>query len=252
MDTVVRSPSRVTARLLLSLSGISDDTVERCAQFSAEMADRGVPLSLLVAARPPAGLGQAALWVAQQCGRGAALLLHGYDQVAPPGAAWLGGRRAEFAVLPAHEAGLRLTAATAVLERHGLRTDLFAPPRWLASSGTLLALRRRGFAQCATAGAVRDLATDRVRRGRVLGFGFGGVPEPWRCRALVLGVAGYARRGGSLLRLAVDAGELARSGPRQAVLDSVDIALHHGATAVTYQSLVDGGARRGRSRWLVA
>jgi hypothetical protein len=54
---------------------------------------------------------------------------------------------------------------------------------------------------------------------------------------MVLGAARTARRGG-LVRIAVDAADLARSGPRQAVLDAVDIALHHGAVAVTYPDLL--------------
>jgi len=234
----------MSARLLLSVSGINDHTVADCARFADELAGRGVPLSLLVAPRPPSGIpmGDAVAWVAAQRGAGAALLLHGYDHTAPVGPARL-GRRAEFAVLPAHEAGLRLTAATAVLERHGLRTDLFAPPRWLASPGTIAALQRRRFALCATVGAVRDLGTGFVHRGRVFGFGQSGIAEPWWCRAMVLGAAGLARRGG-LLRLAVDATDLRRSGPHQAVLDAVDIALHHGATASTYLELT--GVRRSR------
>jgi hypothetical protein len=50
--------------------------------------------------------------------------------------------------------------------------------------------------------------------------------------------AARAARKGQLVRLAVDTADLARSGPRQALLDAVDIALHHGATAVTYPGLV--------------
>jgi hypothetical protein len=50
--------------------------------------------------------------------------------------------------------------------------------------------------------------------------------------------AARAARKGQLIRLAVDTTDLARSGPRQALLDAVDIALHHGATAVTYPTLL--------------
>jgi predicted deacetylase len=61
--------------------------------------------------------------------------------------------------------------------------------------------------------------------------------EPWSCFALVLGVARAARRGG-LVRLSVDAADLARPGPRQAILDAIDIATHHGAEPSTYQRTV--------------
>jgi predicted deacetylase len=50
--------------------------------------------------------------------------------------------------------------------------------------------------------------------------------------------AGRAARRGGLLRLAVDAADLRRDGPRQAVLDAVATAVQHGATAVTYRDLV--------------
>lgn len=290
MDISVRPHGGMSARLLLSMSGIDDETVDDCARFRAELTARGVPLSLLVAPRPPrgAGLRRAAGWIAERCLDGDALLLHGYDHMTPAGAPRLGGRRAEFAALPAHEARLRLTAATAMLERYGLRTDLFAPPRWLASLGTLAALPSSGFTLCATAAEVRDLRTGHTHRGRVLGLapglgwshgrvlslglsqgwshslgrgsgqglglglgrgrgegygpgrgpgqGLGQGAEPWRCRALLLGTAALARRGG-LLRLTVDAAELGRPASRQAILDAVGTALHHGATPATYRDL---------------
>ncbi|MBM4723083.1 hypothetical protein GS439_10690 [Rhodococcus hoagii] len=66
-------------------------------------------------------------------------------------------------------------------------------------------------------------------RSHVIGVGDGFRAEPWRCRAMVLGASRGARRG-RLVRLAVSAKQLGRPGPRQAVLDAVDLALHHGAT----------------------
>jgi hypothetical protein len=228
----------VTARLLVSLSGISTRTLDRGAGLSDELAARGVPLSLLLAPRV-AGADQprAVLnWVAARRGAGDALLQHGYDHATEPRAI-VGRRRAEFAALPAHEAGLRLTAAATAMERVGLRPDGFVPPRWLASPGTLVALRRTGFALCADVLGVRDLRTGTLHRGRVQGFGFGERTEPWWCYALVMSTARIARRGG-LVRLAVGTADLVRPGPRQALLDAVDIALHHGARAVTYPDLV--------------
>lgn len=231
--------NRVTARLVVSLSGVDDETLDDCAAFAAELAGGAlpVPLSLLVVPRPRGGrrLVESAPWLAAQAREGAALLLHGFDHHAPAGASKI-GRRAEFAALPAHEAGLRLAAATAVLERLGLATDLFVPPRWVASPGTLQALRHQRFVLCADAAGVHDLRTGRVHRGRVLGFVRSELAEPWWCRAMVLGAARAARRGG-LLRLAVDATDLRRGGPRLAVLDAVAVALRHGAIAGTYRDL---------------
>ncbi len=230
----------MTARLLVSLSGIDARTLDRGADLGDRLAARGVPLSLLVAPRV-AGADQRAPvlgWVRARRAGGDALLQHGYDPAAGPRERAIAiRRRAEFAALPAHEAGLRLAAAGTTMERLDLDPEGFVPPRWLASPGTLVALRRRGFALCADLIGVRDLRTGTVHRGRVQGFGSGERTEPWWCFALVMGAARTARRGG-LVRLAVDTADLRRSGPRQALLDAVDIALHHGARAVTYPDLV--------------
>ncbi len=230
----------MTARLIVSLSGIRSSTLDAAVSLSAELDARHVPLSLLVVPRTPGPVE----WLHHRRRAGDALLLHGYDHTADPIGPWGSrtvariGRRAEFAALPAHEAGLRLLAGATLLERLGLATDAFAPPRWLASPGTLRALTIRRFAVCADATAVRDLRSGAVHWGRVMGFGnLGEQTEPWWCRALVLGAARTARRGG-LVRLAVDAADLARPGRRTALLDTVDLALHHGAQPRTYASMV--------------
>ncbi|HEX6356798.1 DUF2334 domain-containing protein [Actinophytocola sp.] len=228
----------VTAQLMVSLSGINAWTLDHSADLSTELAARGVPFSMLVAPKI-AGADQPGMvltWVREQQTAGNALLQHGYDHPADPKTRTI-RRRAEFASLPAHEAKLRLTAAATAMERLNLRTDAFVPPRWVASPGTLLALRHKGFATCADLMGVRDLRADTVHRGRVQGFGFGDRTEPWWCFALVMGASRAARKG-HLVRLAVDTTDLARSGPRQALLDAVDIALHHGATPITYPALV--------------
>ena len=56
---------------------------------------------------------------------------------------------------------------------------------------------------------------------------------------MVLGAARAARRG-ALVRLAVDATDLSRFGRRSALLDAVDIALHHGAQPGTYAARAAG------------
>ncbi|TDV39988.1 DUF2334 domain-containing protein [Actinophytocola oryzae] len=228
----------VSARLMVSLSGINAWTLERSADLSRELAARGVPLSMLFAPRI-AGVDQQAVvlnWIREQQAAGNALLQHGYDHAADPRTRTI-RRRAEFASLPAYEAKLRLTASATAMERLNLTSAAFAPPRWVASPGTMLALRHKGFTLCADLVGIRDLRTETVHRGRVQGFGVGERAEPWWCFALVMGAARAARRG-QLVRLAVDTADLARSGPRQALLDAVDIALHHGATALTYPELL--------------
>jgi len=229
----------VSSRLVVSLSGINARTLAQATGLAAELDSRGVPLSLLVAPRVdrPSADSPALRWVRSRAAGGDAVVLHGLDHdLDPCRRPRVIRRQAEFAALPAHEANLRLVAARALLERLDLRTDYFAPPRWLASNGTLIALRRHGFRLCADVTAVRDLHNGMVIPGRVHGLARTERGEQWLCWALVLGVARAARRG-SLVRVAVDAGDLHRPGPRQAVLDAVDIALHHGAEPLTYGGL---------------
>ncbi|RSM64158.1 DUF2334 domain-containing protein [Kibdelosporangium aridum] len=224
----------MSARLVVSLSGIGIRTLHRCAELAGELDLRGVSLSLLFAPRL-AGAGQHPVvvdWVRQRRAHGDALLLHGFDLTDAP------RRRAEFGSLPAHEAGLRITAARRLMGRLDLEeVDSFAPPQWSVSPGTLTALRRNDFTLCADATKIYDLRTDTVHKGRLHALSASERVETWSCFALVLSVARAARRGG-LVRLSVDATDLAKSGPRRAILDAIDIATHHGAVSRTYQTAV--------------
>ncbi|WP_245975874.1 DUF2334 domain-containing protein [Amycolatopsis palatopharyngis] len=222
------------ARLLVSLSGINSRSLQRCAELATELDQRQVPLSML--ATPNTAEPDATAWMRTRARAGDDVLLHGYDHRVTPTHTVRIGRKAEFAALPAHEARLRLIAATSALERTGLRADGFAPPRWLVSRGTLDALRERGFSLCADLSAVRILRTGEVHRARVQGFGGQRQrTETVRCFALVLSAARSARRGG-LVRLGVDAADLAHASRRQAFLDAVDIALEAGARGATYSA----------------
>ncbi|RJO78733.1 DUF2334 domain-containing protein [Nocardia panacis] len=223
----------MNAELIVSVSGIRDATLADAIEFAEEMDRRAVRLSLLVAPRlkgryrlidDPATQS----WLRGRRARGDAIVLHGYDQAATK------RRRAEFATLPKHEARLRLMAADRVLEQAQLRTRLFAAPRWDISAGALQALSQVGFRLALGLTSILDLDRDTVQKARVYGIGEGFRAEPWWCRALVLGAARTARRGG-LLRLAVSGAQLGRSGPRQAIVDAVDLALFHGAVSEVYR-----------------
>ncbi|MET7767999.1 DUF2334 domain-containing protein [Nocardia sp. NPDC005366] len=223
----------MNAELLVSVSGIRDTTRDAAIEFAAEMDRRDVRLSLLVAPRlkgkyrlvdDPATQS----WLRGRRARGDAIVLHGYDQAATK------RRRAEFSALPGHEARLRLTAADRVMEQVELRTRLFAAPRWDASAGAIEALPSVGFRLALGLTSVLDLERNTAQRARVYGIGEGFRAEPWWCRALVMGAARTSRRGG-ILRLAVSAAQLQRSGPRQAMIDAVDLARYHGATSEVYR-----------------
>lgn len=225
----------MSGALIVSVSGIRDDTRDYAAEFARELDARSVPLSLLVAPRLKdkyrlAKDSATQQWLRGRRDGGDAIVLHGYDQAATK------RRRAEFAALPRHEARLRLMAAHRVMEETGLRTRVFAPPRWLASPGAVSALPDAGFRMIAGINAIRDLETGTAERGRVLGIGEGMKAEPWWCRALVIGAGRAARRDG-LVRLAVSAQQLGCSGPRRAMLDAIDLALYSGAVPGVYEHL---------------
>ncbi|MBW0117724.1 DUF2334 domain-containing protein [Pseudonocardia sp. KRD-169] len=227
----------VVARLIVSLSGLTDDSLPRGAEFAAALDARGVALSQLY--RPGAYAGPAASplvdWLRGRRDLGDAIVLHGFDHSAGPTRV---GRRAEFAALPQHEAGLRLRAARRTLGAVDLRTDLFVPPRWIASAGTVDALREQGFTMYADENGVHRLDGPGSVRTRVLGFrtaGEGrGAAEPWRCRLLVAEVARIVRRGG-VVRINVRAKDLKRPARVGAALTAIEEALSCGATPVTYR-----------------
>jgi predicted deacetylase len=233
----------MAAKLIVSVSGIRDRTAASVAEFSTLLDARHVPISFMVAPRLDGGYrllddAPTAEWLRARKEHGDAIVMHGFDAAATK------KRRPEFATLPAHEANLRLMAADRALEQAGLRTRLFAPPGWLASDGTLDALPRNGFRLLADWSGITDLMRQSTVRARVVGIGAGFLTESWWCRTLVLSAERIARRGG-IVRIAVSAKQLSRSGPFQAMLDATDLALMHGATPTVYRwrpdrpSLVD-------------
>ncbi len=223
----------MAGQLIVSVSGISDRTLPEVEAFCGQLASRGVPASFLVAPRIKGGYrldqdGPTVEWLTERRDRGDAIVLHGFDEAATK------KRRGEFATLPAHEANLRLMAADRVLEYLGLRTRLFAAPGWTVSAGTVTALPRNGFRLLAGLSGMTDLVRQTTVRTRVLGIGEGFLAEPWWCRTLVLSAERTARRDG-IVRVAVAARHLRRSGPRQAMLDAVDLALMHQCVPAVYQ-----------------
>ena len=237
MSDTVATPGvailRSVGALIVSISGIRDRNLAEVVAFRAELAARHVPASLLVAPRLKGGYrlerdSTTVDWLLDQRAAGDAVVLHGFDEAATK------KLRSEFATLQAHEANLRLMGADRVMEHLGLRTRLFAAPGWTVSTGTVTALPRNGFRLLAGLAGITDLVRDTTVRARVLGIGEGFLSEPWWCRTLVLSAERTARRGGTL-RVAVAAKHLNRPGPRQALLDTVDLALLHDATPTVYR-----------------
>jgi hypothetical protein len=247
----------VSARLVVSVSGLGGAPLDSTERLAAELDRRSVPMSLLVSPPKLAAAPGVADWVRARVAGGDAPVLRGLERLAgrPRPDRWLSGTG--IAVLPAHETRLQVIAARAALAQLDLTVDAYAPPGWLVPTGTLDVLRHNGFTVCAELRGVRDLTSGEMYPGRVLGPGsgpwHGEHTEPWWCRAMVLGAARAARLG-RLVRLAMPAVDLARPGIAAAVLDAVDIALHHGAEPATYPSLAGPMVPRprdGRPRSLV-
>ncbi|CDP88352.1 putative deacetylase [Mycolicibacterium farcinogenes] len=98
----------------------------------------------------------------------------------------------------------------------------------------MTALPRNGFRLLADLNGVTDLVRGTTTRARVVGIGEGFMSEPWWCRTVVLAAERTARREG-LVRVAVAAKHLRRPGPRQAMLDAIDLALLHRCEPVVYR-----------------
>jgi len=223
----------VPGELIVSVSGISNRTLPHLDEFRQQLDSRNVPASLFVAPRLKGGYrldsdDATVDWLQRRRSTGDAVVLHGFDESATKRI------RSEFATLPAHESNLRLIGADRALEQLGLRTRLFAAPGWTASAGIVMALPRNGFRLLIGLYETVDLLRGTTSRGRVIGIGAGFLTEPWWCRTVVLSAERTARRGGTV-RLAVSARQLGKPGPRQAVLDAVDLALMHGCAPVVYR-----------------
>lgn len=223
----------MSGQLIVSISGVGDRTLADVAGFCAQLDDRGVPASFLVAPRLKGGYRldrdvTTVDWLAERRAGGDAIVLHGFDEAAT------NARRGEFSTLPAHEANLRLMAADRILEHLGLRTRLFAAPGWNISEGAIRVLPRNGFRLLAGLTGITDLVRQSTERARVLGIGEGFLAEPWWCRALVLSAERTARRSG-VVRVAVAARHLRRPGIRQAMLDAVDLSLMHSCVPAVYE-----------------
>lgn len=225
----------------MSISGIRTETLPAVSAFTERLAAQDVPVSLLVAPRLAGGYRLAddaatCDWLRGRRSGDDAIVLHGYDQ-AP-----VRRRRAEFAVLGAHEADLRLLAADRVLERMGLRTRIFAAPRWNSSPGARQALPGRGFRTDLGLSSMDNLVTGHRIRARVVGIGDGFAADAWWCRLLVANTARVARRGG-IVRLSVAAGHLEAPMAVGALMNCVDLALLHGTRPRTYRTLEPPAAR---------
>lgn len=213
------------ARLLVSVTGLEPGAPLAAAVALADALDaRRVPVTWLAGPRPHP---EVVAWATARRRLGEAVLLHG---TRPESA---GGTRRPYRRLPAHEAGLRLTAALRSRDALGLPVDGFAAPGWAASPGTRTALTTAGIGLLLDDGGVHRLGLGGALvtswEGPVVG------PEPRRARP------SRRRVEPDLVHLALPAGL-----PAATAGELVDRALAEGATPLGAAELVPRRAPRRR------
>ncbi len=182
--------------LLVSISSIFDETRSAVTEMVDALDEAGIPVSLLVA---PYIDGNWRLahdtgtheWLLAQQEAGRVIILNGFDQAVQ-------GRRAEFANLDAHEARLRLAGATRQMSRLGFDTDIFAPPRWHLSPGTLEVLPQFGFRLAASTRGLHHLPDGSFHQCRNLSVGEGFGAAKWWRRNVIRAAERGASRGNSI------------------------------------------------------
>lgn len=189
----------MSGHLLVSVSSIFADTRPQVVELISRLEEHKIPVTLLVA--PHIGGWHLAkdektrTWLEGRRDDGHALILNGFDQAVQ-------GRRAEFANLDSHEARLRLKGATRQMKKMGFESEIFAPPRWRLSPGTLEVLPEFGFSVACSTKGMHDIAGGTTIQGRNLSIGEGfGASKWWRTA-----VSKAAERGasqGRLVRLSI-------------------------------------------------
>lgn len=221
--------------LLVSISSIFDETMPAVAEMVASLDGQRIPVSLLVAPHIDGNWHlakdkQVRNWLLKQQEDGRVILLNGFDQAVQ-------GRRAEFATLSSHEARLRLKGATRQMARIGFETDVFAPPRWQLSEGTLSALPDFGFRLAASTKGLHDLANGEFHRARNLSVGEGyGAAKWWRRNVIRAAERGAAK--GNSIRLSISGRHLLNDKVAEDFLRAANAAVKAGAAPTNYRELV--------------
>lgn len=221
--------------LLVSISSIFDETMPAVAEMVASLDGQRIPVSLLVAPHIDGNWHlakdrQVRNWLLNQQEDGRVILLNGFDQAVQ-------GRRAEFATLSSHEARLRLKGATRQMARIGFETDVFAPPRWQLSEGTLAALPDFGFRLAASTKGLHDLANGGFHRARNLSVGEGyGAAKWWRRNVIRAAERGAAK--GNSIRLSISGRHLLNDKVAEDFLRAANAAVKAGAAPTNYRELV--------------
>ncbi|BAU96937.1 deacetylase [Corynebacterium suranareeae] len=223
----------MSGRLLVSVSSIFDQTRPAANRLISNLRADGIMVSLLVAPRIDGEWRLAKdkdtlTWLEKQRERGHELILNGFDQAVQ-------GRRSEFATLEKHEARLRLTGAIRQMQKIGMDSDIFAPPRWRMSEGTFAVLPEFSFKAAASTKGLHNLENGEFLGCRNLSVGEGfGAAKWWRKNVMKAVTRGAEK--GNTVRLSASARNLTNpkvaADFREAALAAVDL----GAQVETYSN----------------
>lgn len=220
--------------LLVSVSSIFDETRSDVEKLITRLDREEIPVSLLVAPHIDGNWHLAKdkstrAFIADQQDAGRTLILNGFDQAVQ-------GRRAEFSTLDAYEARLRLKGATRQMSSIGFETDIFAPPRWRLSAGTLKVLPEFGFSIAASTNGLVHLETWRVLKARNLSVGEGYGAAKWWRRSVIKAAERGAKRGNSV-RLSISGRNLAEKKVARDFVAAAVAAADAGTTPSDYRLL---------------
>jgi predicted deacetylase len=249
--------------LVVSVHDVAPATAAACRAWASDLDRLGVPASLLVIPGPwrgPSILRDAdtAAWLRRRLEAGDEVVQHGWvhDRV-PGGARWrqamgtvVARGCAEFVALDEENAARRLRRGREVFDRLGMAVDGFTPPGWLASPGSLRALRRLGFRYTTSHVGIhplpagRDVRGVRVVRAPALSHRPGGRGERVAADLLVR-VSRRAAAAGRGVRIALHPADRSRPGLVEATLDAIAEVLALGAVPRTYGAVVAAAAAAG-------
>jgi predicted deacetylase len=242
--------------LVVSVHDVAPATAAACRAWVDDLDRLGVPASLLVIPGPWRGPSilrdaETALWLRGREEAGDELVQHGWLHGSVPGGArW---RRAvgrvvargcaEFVALDEDEAVRRLCRGREILDRLGFEVDGFTPPGWLASPGSLRAVRRVGFRYTTSHLGIHPVPTGPVIRALALSHRPGGRGEGVAADLLVR-LSRHAAAAGRGVRIAVHPADRARPGLVEATLGAIGEVVALGAKPGTYRSVAATAADR--------
>jgi uncharacterized protein len=236
--------------LVVSIHDVAPATAPACRAWVSDLDRLGVPASLLVIPGPWRGPSilhdaETAVWLHRRLAAGDEVVQHGWlHEGVPGGARWrqavgkvVARGCAEFVALDEEEAVRRLHRGREILDRVGFAVDGFTPPGWLASPGSLRAVRRSGFRYTTSHVGIHALPAGPVIRATALSHRPGGRGE--RVGAdLLTRLSRRAAAGGRGVRIAVHPADRARPGLVDATLKAIADVMALGATPRTYGAVV--------------